>query len=58
MASDNQTSVEVHVLQGERQMASDNKTLGKFQMYRHPGCPSRRAAESEVTFAISTPTAS
>ena len=34
-ASDNQTSVEVHVLQGERQMASDNKTLGKFPAPQH-----------------------
>ena len=30
-ASDNQTSVEIHVLRGERQMAADNKTLGRFQ---------------------------
>jgi molecular chaperone DnaK len=31
-AADGQTSVEVHVLQGEREMAADNKTLGKFQL--------------------------
>ena len=31
-ATDNQTSVEVHVLQGERQMARDNRTLGRFQL--------------------------
>ncbi len=33
-AADNQTSVEIHVLQGERQMANDNKTLGRFQLTR------------------------
>ena len=41
-AADNQTSVEIHVLQGERQMAKDNKTLGRFQL---SGIPSRRSAD-------------
>ena len=50
-ASDNQTSVEVHVLQGERQMASDNKTLGKFQLTGIPAAR-RGVPQIEVTFDI------
>src|SRR5947207_4521551 len=38
-AADNQTSVEVHVLQGERQMARDNRTIGKFQLTGIPPAP-------------------
>ncbi len=50
-ASDNQTSVEVHVLQGERQMAGDNKTLGKFHLIGIP--PAQRGIpQVEVTFDI------
>lgn len=50
-AADNQTSVEVHVLQGERDMASGNKTLGKFQL---AGIPAARRGipQIEVTFDI------
>ncbi len=50
-AADNQTSVEIHVLQGERQMARDNKTLGKFQL---TGIPAARRGmpQIEVTFDI------
>ena len=44
-AADNQTSVEVHVLQGEREMAADNKTLGKFQLDRHRSGAPRRSAD-------------
>jgi molecular chaperone DnaK len=50
-ASDNQTSVEVHVLQGERPMASDNKTLGKFHLVGIPPAP-RGMPQVEVTFDI------
>ena len=50
-ASDNQTSVEVHVLQGERQMASDNKTLGKFQLTGIPAAR-RGVPQIEVPFDI------
>jgi len=50
-ASDNQTSVEVHVLQGERQMASDNRTLGKFHLVGIPPAP-RGMPQVEVTFDI------
>ena len=50
-ASDNQTSVEVHVLQGERQMASDNKTLGKFKLTGIPAAR-RGVPQIEVTFDI------
>ena len=50
-ASDNQTSVEVHVLQGERQMAHDNKTLGKFQLSGIPAAR-RGVPQIEVTFDI------
>ena len=44
-AADNQTSVEVHVLQGEREMAAGNKTLGRFQLTGIPAGPPRRAAD-------------
>ena len=50
-AADNQTSVEVHVLQGERPMASDNKTLGKFHLVGIPPAP-RGVPQVEVTFDI------
>ncbi|MBA2493857.1 MAG: molecular chaperone DnaK [Acidobacteria bacterium] len=50
-ASDNQTSVEVHVLQGERPMAGDNKTLGKFHLVGIPPAP-RGLPQVEVTFDI------
>ena len=50
-AADNQTSVEVHVSQGERQMAKDNKTLGKFQLTGIPAAP-RNIPQIEVTFDI------
>jgi molecular chaperone DnaK len=50
-ASDNQTSVEVHVIQGERPMASDNRTLGKFHLVGIPPAP-RGLPQVEVTFDI------
>jgi molecular chaperone DnaK len=50
-ADDNQPSVEVHVLQGEREMASYNKTLGKFQLVDLPPAP-RGIPQIEVTFDI------
>ncbi|HEX7956228.1 MAG TPA: Hsp70 family protein, partial [Pyrinomonadaceae bacterium] len=50
-ASDNQTSVEVHVLQGERPMAGDNRTLGKFHLMHIPPAP-RGMPQIEVTFDI------
>ena len=50
-ASDNQTSVEVHVLQGERPMAGDNRTLGKFHLVGIPPAP-RGVPQVEVTFDI------
>jgi molecular chaperone DnaK len=50
-ASDNQTSVEVHVLQGERSMARDNRTLGKFHLVGIPPAP-RGIPQIEVTFDI------
>ncbi|RMH28429.1 MAG: molecular chaperone DnaK, partial [Planctomycetota bacterium] len=50
-AADNQTSVEVHVLQGEREMARDNKTLGKFHLVGIPPAP-RGVPQIEVTFDI------
>ena len=50
-ASDNQTSVEVHVMQGERPLASDNKTLGKFHLVGIPPAP-RGMPQVEVTFDI------
>ena len=50
-AADNQTSVEVHVLQGERSMAADNKTLGRFNLQGIP--PARRGVpQIQVTFDI------
>ena len=50
-AADNQTSVEVHVTQGERPMSKDNKTLGKFQLTGIPPAP-RGVPQIEVTFDI------
>jgi molecular chaperone DnaK len=50
-AADNQTSVEVHVLQGERSMARDNRTLGKFHLVGIPAAP-RGVPQVEVTFDI------
>lgn len=50
-ASDNQTSVEIHVLQGEREMAKDNKTLGRFILDNLPPAP-RGIPQVEVTFKI------
>lgn len=49
--ADNQTVVEIHVLQGEREMAKDNKSLGKFQLIGIPTAP-RGVPQIEVTFAI------
>jgi molecular chaperone DnaK len=50
-ASDNQTTVEIHVLQGEREMAPDNKSLGVFQLTGLPPAP-RGVPQIEVTFDI------
>jgi len=50
-AGDGQTSVEIHVLQGEREMAGDNKTLGKFHLMNIPSAP-RGIPQIEVTFDI------
>jgi molecular chaperone DnaK len=50
-ATDNQTSVEVHVLQGEREFARDNRTLGRFQLVGLPPAP-RGLPQVEVTFDI------
>ena len=50
-AADNQPSVEIHVLQGEREMASDNKTIGKFHLSDLPSQP-RGVPQIEVTFDI------
>ena len=50
-AADNQTSVEVHVLQGEREMAKDNRTLGRFHLVGIPPAP-RGIPQVEVTFDI------
>jgi molecular chaperone DnaK len=50
-AADNQTSVEIHVLQGEREMARDNRTLGKFHLVGIPPAP-RGIPQVEVTFDI------
>ncbi|MDY0092826.1 MAG: molecular chaperone DnaK [Candidatus Vecturithrix sp.] len=50
-AADNQTSVEIHVLQGEREMARDNRTLGKFHLVGIPPAP-RGVPQIEVTFDI------
>jgi molecular chaperone DnaK len=50
-AEDNQTTVEIHVLQGERKMAQDNRTIGKFQLTGIPPAP-RGMPQVEVTFDI------
>jgi molecular chaperone DnaK len=50
-ADDNQTTVEIHVLQGEREMAIDNRTIGKFQLTGIPPAP-RGMPQIEVTFDI------
>ncbi|MFA4136861.1 MULTISPECIES: molecular chaperone DnaK [unclassified Brevibacillus] len=50
-AADNQTSVEIHVLQGERQMAGDNKSLGRFNLSDIPPAP-RGIPQIEVSFDI------
>src|SRR5207248_858099 len=50
-ATDNQTSVEVHVLQGERPMARDNRTLGRFHLIGLPPAP-RGVPQVEVAFDI------
>ncbi|MBW7649888.1 molecular chaperone DnaK [Anoxybacillus sp. ST4] len=50
-AADNQTAVDIHVLQGERPMAADNKTLGRFQLTDIPPAP-RGVPQIEVTFDI------
>ncbi|AIG65709.1 molecular chaperone DnaK [Weissella tructae] len=50
-AADNQPAVDIHVLQGERSMASDNKTLGQFQLTDIPAAP-RGVPQIEVTFDI------
>ncbi|OAT82301.1 molecular chaperone DnaK [Desulfotomaculum copahuensis] len=50
-AADGQTTVEIHVLQGERQMAADNKTLGRFQLTGIPPAP-RGVPQIEVKFDI------
>ena len=50
-AADNQPAVDIHVLQGERSMASDNKTLGRFQLTNIPPAP-RGVPKIEVTFDI------
>ena len=50
-ASDNQPSVDIHVLQGEREMAADNKTLGRFQLTDIPPAP-RGVPQIEVSFDL------
>jgi molecular chaperone DnaK len=50
-ADDNQTTVEIHVLQGERELARDNRTIGKFQLTGIPPAP-RGMPQVEVTFDI------
>src|SRR5690606_12961587 len=50
-AADNQPAVDIHVLQGERPMAADNKTLGRFQLTDIPPAP-RGVPQIEVTFDI------
>ncbi|MFD1412873.1 molecular chaperone DnaK [Oceanobacillus jeddahense] len=50
-AADNQTAVDIHVLQGEREMAADNKTLGRFQLSDIPPAP-RGMPQIEVSFDI------
>lgn len=50
-AADNQTAVDIHVLQGERELAKDNRTLGRFQLTEIPPAP-RGTPQIEVTFDI------
>ena len=50
-AADNQTTVDIHVLQGEREFSRDNRTLGRFQLTEIPPAP-RGAPQVEVTFDI------
>lgn len=50
-AADNQTAVDIHVLQGERELARDNRTLGRFQLSELPAAP-RGNPQIEVTFDI------
>ena len=50
-AADNQPAVSIHVLQGERQMAADNRTLGRFELVGIPPAP-RGVPQIEVTFDI------
>lgn len=50
-AADNQTAVTIHVLQGEREMAYDNKTLGRFELFGIPSAP-RGMPQIDVTFDI------
>ncbi|WP_026569897.1 MULTISPECIES: molecular chaperone DnaK [Sediminibacillus] len=50
-AADNQTAVDIHVLQGEREMAADNKTMGRFQLTDIPPAP-RGVPQIEVSFDI------
>ncbi|MBQ4110952.1 MAG: molecular chaperone DnaK [Clostridia bacterium] len=50
-AADGQTAVDIHILQGEREMAADNKTLGRFQLTGIPAAP-RGVPQIEVTFDI------
>ena len=50
-ADDNQTAVTIHVLQGEREMAADNRTLGKFDLVGIPSAP-RGMPQIEVSFDI------
>ena len=50
-AADNQTSVEIHILQGEREMAADNRTLGRFTLEGIPSAP-RGVPQIEVSFDI------
>ncbi|AGB41809.1 chaperone protein DnaK [Halobacteroides halobius DSM 5150] len=52
-AEDNQSAVDIHVLQGEREMAKDNETLGRFQLTDIPPAP-RGVPQIEVTFKIDT----
>ena len=50
-AADNQPAVDIHILQGERSMANDNKTLGRFQLTGFPAAP-RGVPQIQVTFDI------
>ena len=49
---DGQTGVDIHVLQGERELASDCRSLGRFQLARHPAHAGRACRGSSVTFLI------